>query len=352
MIGLGLDVFASSIFLEELRSVNDCFFLWTLCGAFTLCVMPDLLVHCPILIQLYCSSSYFRCGITLRLGCASRKQATFMLLKQFNITSQTHKVRKDINVWTLLSPEEVSLAHPPTIPTSAVREWALLWHAQQPAGETCPFEYMCKMLRNPFQEPMTNEDFCFLFFHRFWDAGVVAPRRQERFASAGLSLAWKNRSTQPRKREPPPSDCSSLAFETWCTTLLPTFWLFRRNNKNEGLRQANSHSKRSERAFNYSLSVLVSKFQPVTHTPGSISRATWQLNVTPASSQSARKRDTFSPDQFSPITRKARLSTLCSRKSDEERPSHSDHDAPSLSQSGLFGQPYLHMSWVDHGLSF
>ena len=46
----------------------------------------------------------------------------------------------------------------------------------------------------------------------------------------------------------------------------------------------------------------------------------------------------------SPITCKARLSTFCSRKSDEERPSISDHDSPLLSQFGLFRQPCLHIS--------
>ena len=40
--------------------------------------------------------------------------------------------------------------------------------------------------------------------------------------------------------------------------------------------------------------------------------------------------DTFSPDKFSPITCKVRFSTLCSQKSDEERPSLSDHDSSLL----------------------
>ena len=40
--------------------------------------------------------------------------------------------------------------------------------------------------------------------------------------------------------------------------------------------------------------------------------------------------DTFSPDKFSPITSKVRFSTLCSQKSDEERPSLSDHDSSLL----------------------
>ena len=43
-----------------------------------------------------------------------------------------------------------------------------------------------------------------------------------------------------------------------------------------------------------------------------ISRAMRQLKATDASSQSPRKRDIFSPDQFCPITFRARLSTLCS----------------------------------------
>ena len=53
------------------------------------------------------------------------------------------------------------------------------------------------------------------------------------------------------------------------------------------------------------------------------------------------KGNTFSPDCLCPITFRARLSTLCSRESDEGRPSLPDHDPPSLSQ---LGQPYLHMS--------
>ena len=39
------------------------------------------------------------------------------------------------------------------------------------------------------------------------------------------------------------------------------------------------------------------------------------------------EKDTSSPDQFSSITCKTRLSTWCS---DEEGPPHSDHDSPSL----------------------
>ena len=74
------------------------------------------------------------------------------------------------------------------------------------------------------------------------------------------------------------------------------------------------------------------------------SRAMWQLKATLARSQSARKRDTYSPDPFCPVTLIARLSSLCSRTSDEERPSLSDHHSPSLSQSRLFKQPCLHMS--------
>ena len=56
-----------------------------------------------------------------------------------------------------------------------------------------------------------------------------------------------------------------------------------------------------------------------------------------------RKGTPCSPDQFCPMTFDARLSTLCSRKSDEERPSLSDHDSPSLSQIGLLTQPRLHI---------
>ena len=41
-------------------------------------------------------------------------------------------------------------------------------------------------------------------------------------------------------------------------------------------------------------------------------RAMWQLKATLASSQSSRKREILSPDQFCPIAFRARLSTLCS----------------------------------------
>ena len=73
------------------------------------------------------------------------------------------------------------------------------------------------------------------------------------------------------------------------------------------------------------------------------SRATWQLNATLASSKSSKKRDTFSPHQFSPITCKARLSTLC-----ENRTKKGLHLRTTIRRrrpnTGLFGQPCLHMS--------
>ena len=48
-----------------------------------------------------------------------------------------------------------------------------------------------------------------------------------------------------------------------------------------------------------------------------------------------REREIFSPDWSCPITFRARLSTLCSRCSDEEVPSPSVHGSTSLSQFGL-----------------
>ena len=74
------------------------------------------------------------------------------------------------------------------------------------------------------------------------------------------------------------------------------------------------------------------------------SRAVWQLKATCASSQSSRKREIFSPDWSCPITIRARLSRLRSHCSNEEVPSLSVHHSTSLSQAGLFGQPYFHMS--------
>ena len=47
------------------------------------------------------------------------------------------------------------------------------------------------------------------------------------------------------------------------------------------------------------------------------SRARWQLRATRASSQSSRKRETMSPDQFCPITSRARLSTLWSTSKED-----------------------------------
>ena len=49
--------------------------------------------------------------------------------------------------------------------------------------------------------------------------------RADKSALPVLERPWleKNHSTQPNKRETPPSDCSSLAFQRWCATLLPTF---------------------------------------------------------------------------------------------------------------------------------
>ena len=118
--------------------------------------------------------------------------------------------------------------------------------------------------------------------------------------------------------------------------------------------------------------IFISKHQPVAHTPSfslfsspstvkarlallwqqasciswhNESRAMWQLKATLARSQTARKRDTYSLDPFCPVTLIASLSSLCSRTSDEERPSLSDHQSPSLSQSGLsLGNRDLHMS--------
>ena len=47
--------------------------------------------------------------------------------------------------------------------------------------------------------------------------------------------------------------------------------------------------------------------------------------------EKAQNVQTVQTDQFCPITFNARLSTSCSRESDDERPSLSDHDSPSLS---------------------
>ena len=68
----------------------------------------------------------------------------------------------------------------------------------------------------------------------------------------------------------------------------------------------------------------------------------WQLKATLASSQSSQRMDTFPRDQFGLRTFNARLSKLCSGESGEEKSSLPDHDSPSLSQTGLFGQPFLH----------
>ena len=69
----------------------------------------------------------------------------------------------------------------------------------------------------------------------------------------------------------------------------------------------------------------------------------WQLKATPPSSLSSRKNETFSPD-WSCTAFGARHSTLCSHCSEEEVPSLSVLDSTPSSHSGLFGQPYLHMS--------
>ena len=74
------------------------------------------------------------------------------------------------------------------------------------------------------------------------------------------------------------------------------------------------------------------------------SRARWQLNATRASCQSSRKRATISPDQFCPMTSKARHSTLCSCTSKEDVHSLPVPSPSSLLLSGLFGQPSPHMS--------
>ena len=75
-----------------------------------------------------------------------------------------------------------------------------------------------------------------------------------------------------------------------------------------------------------------------------IFKATWQLKATLASSQSTGGKDTFSPDQLSPLTCKVKLSTLCSWKSDAERSSLSDHDTLSLSQVWIWREPRFHIS--------
>ena len=72
--------------------------------------------------------------------------------------------------------------------------------------------------------------------------------------------------------------------------------------------------------------------------------ATWQLNATRPSSQSSRKRETTSPDQFCQMTSTTRLSTLCSYSSKEDVLSLPAQSSPPLLQTRLFGQPHLHTS--------
>ena len=69
-----------------------------------------------------------------------------------------------------------------------------------------------------------------------------------------------------------------------------------------------------------------------------------KLNATIASSQSFKKRKTLSPGPCNPMTGSASLHTLSSPETLEETLSSSDHASPSLSRSGLFGQPNFHAS--------
>ena len=74
------------------------------------------------------------------------------------------------------------------------------------------------------------------------------------------------------------------------------------------------------------------------------SRAMWQLHATLASSQSSKKREILPPGPYNPMTCNASLPTLPSREPLEDTLSSSDQASPSLSHTGLFGQPTFNSS--------
>ena len=194
----------------------------------------------------------------------------------------------------------------------------------------------------------------------------MAPR-QPKAHHEYWNVSGLKKSQRTAEKERTPSDCSGLVSKGGAPPSFRPCDYTQETTNIEQFRQASHSKKKSEKnlknhtssdvlpvalllCFNFSLTTSLSFLSQPVHgeseafacsdsglswqrqhsfrascTSWHISRAMWQLKATLASSQSSRKRNTLSPDQCSPMTCRARLSTMCSRKSDEERPFLSDH---------------------------